>query len=55
MVDDAGTLALQPVKVAAFTQDAALVTAGVADGEKIVTLGVQKLVPGTKVRPVAAP
>jgi RND family efflux transporter MFP subunit len=52
VVDDAGKLELQPVKVAAFTEDAALVTAGVTDREKVVTLGVQKLVPGTKVRAV---
>jgi len=55
VVDDAGKIELQPVKVAAFTQDAALVTGGITDGEKVVTLGVQKLVPGTKVRAVAAP
>ena len=52
MVDGAGTLALRPVKVAAFTEGAALVTAGVADGDKVVTLGVQTLVAGTKVRAV---
>ena len=52
VVDESGTLALQPVKVATFTEGAALVTAGVADGDKIVTLGVQKLVAGTRVRAV---
>jgi len=55
VVNEAGKLELQPVKVASFTQEAALVTAGLTDGEKVVTLGVQKLVPGTKVRPVEAP
>jgi RND family efflux transporter MFP subunit len=55
VVDDAGKLALQPVKVASFTQEAALVTDGVTDGEKVVTLGVQKLVTGTKVRAVETP
>jgi RND family efflux transporter MFP subunit len=55
VVDESGTLALQPVKVAAFTEGAALVTAGVADGDKIVTLGVQKLVAGTRVRAVETP
>jgi RND family efflux transporter MFP subunit len=54
VVDDAGALTLQPVKVAAFTQDTALVTAGVADGAKVVTLGVQKLVAGTRVRAIEA-
>jgi RND family efflux transporter MFP subunit len=54
VVDDAGALKLQPVKVAAFTADAVLVTGGVANGEQVVTLGVQKLVAGTKVRAVEA-
>ena len=36
--------------VASFTEDAALVTSGVSDGDKIVTLGVQKLEAGLKVR-----
>ena len=52
VVDDAGTLALRPVKVAAFTEEAAMVTDGVAAGDKVVTLGVQTLVAGTKVRVV---
>ena len=55
VVDDAGGLKLRPVNVAAFTEEAALVTAGVTDGEKVVTMGVQKLVAGTKVRAVEAP
>jgi RND family efflux transporter MFP subunit len=54
VVDDAGMLALRPVAVARFAEDAALVTAGVADGDKVVTLGVQTLVAGTKVRAVEA-
>jgi RND family efflux transporter MFP subunit len=54
VVDEAGALALQPVTVSAFTQDAALVTAGVADGAKVVTLGVQKLVAGARVRAIEA-
>lgn len=52
VVDKADTLALRPVSIATFTQEAALVTAGVTDGDKVVTLGVQKLVAGTRVRPV---
>jgi RND family efflux transporter MFP subunit len=55
VVDDAGALKLQPVKVAAFIADAVLVTGGVTNGEQVVTLGVQKLVAGTKVRAVEAP
>jgi RND family efflux transporter MFP subunit len=54
VVDDAGALKLRPVNVAAFTEESALVTAGIADGEKVVTLGVQKLVAGARVRVVEA-
>jgi len=54
VVDQSGTLALRAVKVATFTEKAALVTAGVADGDEVVTLGVQKLVAGSRVRPVEA-
>jgi RND family efflux transporter MFP subunit len=49
-VDEANALVLQPVTVSLFTENAALVTAGVHDGDKVVTLGVQKLNPGLKVR-----
>jgi hypothetical protein len=38
------------VTVAAFTETAALVSAGVADGDRVVTLGVQKLEAGEQVR-----
>src|SRR5262249_27848486 len=54
-VDQAGTLALQPVTVASYSEDAALVTSGINDGDRIVTLGVQKLEPGEKVRTLEAP
>ena len=50
VVDTSRTLALRPVTVASFAEDAALVTHGIADGEEVVTLGVQKLEPGLKVR-----
>jgi len=53
-VDDSGTLVLQPVTVASFNEDAALVTSGVNEGDRIVTLGVQKLEAGEKVRTVQA-
>jgi len=52
VVDPAGALELRPVTVASFSGDAALVTAGVSDGERVVTLGVQKLEPGQKVRAI---
>lgn len=54
LVDPTGALALRPVAVASFTEDAALVTSGVRDGDQVVTLGVQKLEAGLKVRTVSA-
>jgi RND family efflux transporter MFP subunit len=51
-VDASGALALKPVTVTGFTEDAALVSSGVGDGDRIVTLGVQKLEAGLKVRTV---
>jgi RND family efflux transporter MFP subunit len=51
-LEAAGALVQRPVTVLAFTEDAALVTAGVNEGEQIVTLGVQKLQAGLKVRAV---
>jgi RND family efflux transporter MFP subunit len=50
LIDDKSALVLRPVTVASFTQDAAVVTAGLRDGDKVVTLGVQQLNPGLKVR-----
>jgi RND family efflux transporter MFP subunit len=52
VVGDDGALTLQPVTVASFTEDVALVTGGVRDGDKVVTLGVQKLIAGQRVRTV---
>jgi RND family efflux transporter MFP subunit len=52
VVDDTGALVQRPVTLAAFTADAALVTGGLAEGEKVVTLGVQKLAAGLRVRTV---
>jgi RND family efflux transporter MFP subunit len=54
VVDSSGTLALRPVIVVSFAEDAALVTSGIADGDEVVTLGVQKLDAGLKVRTVEA-
>jgi len=54
VVDDNGALGLRPVTVSAFTGDAAIVTAGLNDGDRIVTLGVQKLEAGLKVRAIEA-
>jgi RND family efflux transporter MFP subunit len=51
-VDDAGVLERRPVTVASFNEMAALITAGLEDGDQIVTLGVQMLEAGQKVRAV---
>ena len=52
VLDGQGTLVLRPVTVSSFTRDAALVTAGVSNGDRIVKLGMQKLDAGQKVRAV---
>jgi RND family efflux transporter MFP subunit len=52
VVDQSGALELRPVKVASFTEDLALVTSGVSNGDRIVKLGVQKLDAGERVRAV---
>jgi hypothetical protein len=40
---------------ASFTGEVALVSSGIRDGERVVTLGVQKLNPGEKVRAIEQP
>ena len=50
VVDGSGALEPHSVTVASFAADAALVTSGVSDGDRVVTLGVQKLNAGEKVR-----
>ena len=49
-----GHLTLRHVDVAAYEAHDVIVTAGVSDGESVVTLGVQKLDPGQQVRIVEA-
>ena len=51
-VDASGALVLKPVTVASYAEDAALITSGIDDGDRIVTLGVQKLEAGLRVRTV---
>jgi RND family efflux transporter MFP subunit len=54
-VDEAsGALALRPVVVAGYGAREVLVRSGVGEGDTVVTLGVQKLDPGMKVRVVQA-
>jgi RND family efflux transporter MFP subunit len=50
VVDEASELELRPVTVASFTGDSALISSGLDRGERVVTLGVQKLDAGQKVR-----
>jgi RND family efflux transporter MFP subunit len=52
VVGKSDALELRPVTVAAFTANAALVTSGVGAGERVVTLGVQTLAAGQRVRPI---
>jgi RND family efflux transporter MFP subunit len=52
LVDDAGVLQRRPVTVSSFNQDTAVITSGIEDGDQIVTLGVQMLEPGQKVRAI---
>ena len=52
LVDESGALMQRPVAVASFTEDTALVTSGLNVGDKVVTLGVQKLEAGLKVRTI---
>jgi RND family efflux transporter MFP subunit len=52
VVEPGGALVQRNVAVASFNENCVLVTSGIEDGEKIVTLGVQKLEAGLKVRTV---
>jgi RND family efflux transporter MFP subunit len=54
VVDGSGALTRRPVEIASFNEDNALITDGIVSGDKVVTLGVQKLQPGLKVRTVDA-
>lgn len=55
LVDPGGTLIQRAVTVVSFTEDAALITSGLTAGERVVTLGVQKLEAGAKVRTIELP
>jgi uncharacterized protein with von Willebrand factor type A (vWA) domain len=54
VVDAAGSLALKPVTVKGYESDNVIITDGVDEGARVVTLGVQKLDPAQKVRVVSA-
>jgi RND family efflux transporter MFP subunit len=53
-VDDNGMLERRAVTVSSFNEVAALITSGLQDGDEIVTLGVQMLQAGQKVRAILA-
>jgi len=53
VVEDS-TLVRRPVTISSVTEDAVIVTSGLNAGDQVVTLGVHKLDPGTKVRTVEA-
>jgi RND family efflux transporter MFP subunit len=54
VVDDNGEVTLRPVSVKAYESKDVLISGGVEEGAKVVTLGVQKLDPGLKVRVVSS-
>jgi hypothetical protein len=49
---DGGVLERRAVTVSSFNEVAALITSGLEDGDEIVTLGVQMLEAGQKVRAI---
>ena len=51
-IDDTGVLERRPVTMSSFNEVAALITSGLEDGDQIVTLGVQMLQAGQKVRAI---
>jgi RND family efflux transporter MFP subunit len=54
VVDDAGEVALKPVKVKSYESNDVVITGGLDEGAKVVVLGVQKLDPAQKVRVVSS-
>ena len=48
------TVVLKPVVVERYTDDRIILSGGLENGELVVTAGVQKLVPGQKVRALVA-
>jgi RND family efflux transporter MFP subunit len=54
VVDPSGEVVLKPVTVKAYETEEVVISGGVEDGARVVTLGVQKLEPAQKVRVVSA-
>jgi len=54
VVDDKGEVTLRPVAVKAYQSNDVLISGGIAEGAKVVALGVQKLDASQKVRVVSS-
>src|SRR6202051_653970 len=54
IVDDTGEAVLKPVAVKSYESNCVVISGGVDEGAKVVTLGVQKLDPAQKVRVVSS-
>ena len=54
VVDESGGIALKPVTVKSYESNKVVISDGVDEGAKVVTLGVQKLDPAQKVRVVSS-
>src|SRR6267142_1756487 len=54
IVDDSGAVVLKPVVVKSYDSNCVVISGGVAEGAKVVALGVQKLDPAEKVRVVSS-
>jgi len=54
IVDANGDVELKPVTVKSYETDQVVISGGVEEGAKVVTLGVQKLDPAQKVRVVSS-
>jgi RND family efflux transporter MFP subunit len=54
VVDDRGNVILKPVGVKSYESNCVVITNGVEEGAKVVTLGVQKLDPSQRVRVVSS-
>src|SRR3954469_1328808 len=54
VVDDKGEIALKPVTVKSYESNNVVISSGVDEGARVVTLGVQKLDPAQKVRVVSS-
>jgi RND family efflux transporter MFP subunit len=54
IVDDTGEVVLKPVAVKSYESNCVVISGGVDEGAKVVTLGVQKLDPAQKVRVVSS-